>query len=188
MKNINKMENKQTLPLNTNIDEWNKIDNFKESFSRFSSLELFQNDDIDRIENWLYTNNVKPTILLLKVKHVRELMKCGRRFIDIIFGLKTDRKLLEIDLCDGGSQIYLHGLWYLFLEDCKFSMTKILNDDEELIFVGVNFNREAFRNSKYYMKWGSNKPIKNIYDQGIYLVYDGIITKTTTNYNCQLCE
>ena len=174
------MENKLTLPLNTNIDEWNKIDNFKESFDRFPDVEYFQNDDVDRVENYLYCNNTKPTILLLKVKQVKELMKGFRRFIDIIFGLKNDNKLLQLDLSNGESKIYLHGLWYLFLEDCRFSIPKILNDDEDLIFVGVNFNRENFTNKEYYMKWGSNSPTKNIYDQGIYRVNGGI-HKTTTD-------
>jgi hypothetical protein len=173
------MENKQSLPLNINIVEWNAINNFKESFDRFPNVECFQDKDIERIENYLYSNVTIPTILLLRTNHVKELMKGHRRFIDIIFGLKNDSKLLELDVSNGANKIYLHGLWYLFLDDCRFSSLKILNNDEDLIFAGVNFNRENYMNPGYYMNWGSKYRNGQMYEQGVYLVKDGGISKTT---------
>ena len=167
---------KNILPKNLDINLWKKITNFHYAFTRFTNFDCRNKNINDIVENIVLDK--RPSIILTRIGVLRELMKSKNKYlVDIIFGLKCREKLLKIETND--CILFFHGLWYLFLDDCKSSNLEIVpseeggNNDNELVYIGVNF--EQFKNEKYYMKWGSL--VGDIHDQNVYLV-DGLIQNT----------
>ena len=149
---------------------WKKITNFHYAFTRFTNFDCRNKNINDIVENIVLDK--RPSIILTRIGVLRELMKSKNKYlVDIIFGLKCREKLLKIETNE--CILFFHGLWYLFLDVCKHSNLEIVNEDDELVYIGVNF--EQFKNEKYYMKWGSL--VGDIHDQNVYLV-DGLIQNT----------